>query len=45
MIYNGLRPNELLDIKTKNVFLNDRYIIGEGKTEVGKDRIIPIHKK
>jgi len=45
MIYTGLRPNELLDIKTKNVYLNDRYMIGGGKTEAGRDRIIPIHEK
>ena len=45
MIYTGLRPNELLNIKTENVYLNDRYMIGGGKTEAGRDRIIPIHEK
>ncbi|CDF12028.1 site-specific recombinase phage integrase family [Mycoplasma sp. CAG:776] len=45
MIYTGLRPNELLDIETANVFLDKRYMIGGSKTEAGKNRIIPIHEK
>ena len=33
MIYTGLRVGELLDIKTKNVHLEERYMIGGFKTE------------
>ncbi len=43
LLYTGLRIGELLDIKTKNVNLDERYMIGGIKTEAGKDRIIPIH--
>lgn len=45
MIYTGLRIGELLDIKIKNVHLDERYMIGGLKTEAGKDRVIPINKK
>lgn len=45
MIYTGLRIGELLDLKNKNIFLNERYMIGGLKTEAGKDRIIPINRK
>jgi integrase len=41
-IYTGLRPSELLQIKNKNVFLEDRYMIGGMKTAAGIDRTIPI---
>ena len=44
-LYTGLRPSELLEIKTSNVFLEDNYMIGGIKTKAGKDRIIPIHHK
>ena len=45
MIYTGMRPSELLQIKTENVKLEERYIVGGLKTESGKERIIPIHEK
>lgn len=45
MCYTGLRPNELLDIKTANVNINDWYMTGGFKTDAGRNRIIPIHKK
>ena len=41
--YTGLRPSELLEIETKNVFLDEDYMIGGIKTNAGIDRIIPIH--
>ncbi len=44
LIYTGMRASEFLSIKTKNVHLEERYIIGGMKTEAGKDRTIPIHK-
>lgn len=45
MIYTGLRISELLSIETVNVHIEDRYMVGGMKTDAGKDRIIPIHKK
>ena len=45
MIYTGLRVGELLDLKIKNIHLDERYMIGGFKTEAGTDRIIPINKK
>lgn len=41
-IYTGLRPSELLGIKTKNIHLDEHYMIGGMKTEAGIDRTIPI---
>ena len=43
LLYSCMRINELLEMETKNVFLDDNYMIGGLKTEAGKDRIIPIH--
>ena len=45
MIYTGLRPTELLEIQTENVHLDEKYMVGDMKTEVGKDRIIPLNDK
>jgi integrase len=45
MIYTGLRPSELIAIKNKNIYLNERYLVAGLKTEAGKDRIIPINEK
>lgn len=43
-IYTGCRPVELLDIKSEDVHLDERYMVGGAKTEAGKNRIIPIHE-
>lgn len=43
MIYTGMRPIELINMKTENIYLNERYMIGGAKTKNGKNRIIPIH--
>ena len=45
MIYSGLRPGELLLIKTVDVNINERIIRGGIKTKAGKNRIIPINNK
>lgn len=45
MIYTGMRPSELLKLRTENINLEDRYMIGGLKTRAGKERIIPIHEK
>ena len=44
-IYTGLRPTELLRIKTENVHLDKRYMMGGMKTAAGKNRVIPIAEK
>ena len=44
-IYTGLRPSELLAIKTADVSIQGRYMTGGLKTKAGKNRIIPIHNK
>lgn len=44
-IYTGLRPTELIELKTKNINLAENYMIGGMKTKAGKDRMIPIHPR
>lgn len=44
MIYSGLRVGELLEMKTKDIDLKNRIMIGGLKTKAGKNRAIPIHK-
>lgn len=45
LIYTGMRASEFLQMRTENIHLNERYMIGGLKTEAGRDRVIPIHKK
>lgn len=45
LIYTGMRVNELLSMKTENVFLDERYMVGGSKTKAGKNRKIPISEK
>ena len=45
LIYSGMRIGELIDIKVENVYIEKMYMRGGIKTEAGKNRIIPIHKK
>lgn len=49
MLYTGIRPGELLSIRTENVHLDEQYMTGGIKTKKGKnrkiiipDRLIPI---
>lgn len=44
-IYTGFRATELLEIKKENVHLDEHYMIGGKKTDAGKNRAVPIHKK
>lgn len=44
-LYTGLRPNELFKTERENIYLDDDYFITGSKTEAGKNRIVPIHKK
>lgn len=43
LLYSCMRIEELLSLETKNIFIDDGYMIGGLKTDAGKDRIIPIH--
>lgn len=45
MIYTGLRPGELLLIKTEDIHIEERYMRGGIKTRAGKNRIIPLNKR
>lgn len=45
MIFSGLSVGELLDLKTENIHLEERYMVGGLKTKAGRNRIIPINKK
>ena len=44
-IYTGMRPSELLQIRTENVFIDKKYMVGGIKTTAGKNRVIPIADK
>lgn len=43
LIYTGLRAKEFLSIETKNIHLQEQYLIAGMKTAAGTDRIVPIH--
>lgn len=43
LLYSCMRIEELLSLETKNIFLDENYMIGGLKTDAGKNRIIPIH--
>ena len=43
LIYTGMRPGELLDVKIEDVNFEERYLRGGFKTEAGTNRLIPIH--
>lgn len=45
LIYTGMRIKELLILESKDVHLNERYLVGGVKTNAGKNRIIPISEK
>lgn len=45
LIYTGMRASEFLQMRTENIHLDDRYMVGGMKTDAGKNRYIPIHKK
>lgn len=41
--YSGWRPGELVELKIKDVDLNNGFIKGGIKTNAGKNRLVPIH--
>ena len=45
MIYTGFRIGELLEMKIKNIDLENRTVTGGIKTEAGKNRLVPIHPR
>ena len=45
LIYTGFRVRELLLMKTEDVCIEERYMIGGLKTAAGKNRTVPIAKK
>lgn len=42
-IYTGMRPQELVKVKIKDIDLDTMVIAGGMKTDAGRNRIIPIH--
>lgn len=44
LLCTGMRISELLDMKNKDVHLEEGYMIGGTKTEAGKNRTIPISR-
>lgn len=44
-LYTGARVDEILSIKTANIFLKQNFFVGGLKTKAGINREIPIHKK
>ena len=45
LIYSGWRISELLALEKANIDLEARTMRGGGKTEAGKNRIVPIHNR
>lgn len=45
LCYTGFRPTELAKVRTENVHLAERYIMGGMKTAAGRNRCVPIAKK
>lgn len=45
LLYTGMRITELLEVKSENVDLEKRILIGGKKSRAGRNRKIPIHKK
>jgi len=46
MIFSGVRPGELLNIKKKDIMINEGFfIVTDSKTEAGENRPLPINHK
>jgi len=43
LLYTGMRPLEVAELKRENIYLDKRYIVSGVKTAAGKNRIIPLH--
>lgn len=44
-IYTGFRCTEFLKLENANIHLDERYLVGGIKSEAGRNRVIPIHKR
>lgn len=44
LLFSGFRIGELLNLKTKDIDLKERIMIGGSKTKAGKNRRVPISK-
>lgn len=44
-IYSGWRPQELATLKSTDIDIENKTMLGGLKTEAGKNRIVPIHSK
>lgn len=45
LIYTGFRPSEFFNLEVKNIDIEKCFIRGGGKTEAGRNRIVPISPK
>lgn len=46
LIYTGIRPGELLNLKKADVNLQEEFfIVTDSKTDAGQNRLVPINKK
>ncbi len=45
LLYSGMRVSELLTLKKEQINLAENHIIAGSKTEAGRDRYIPIHRR
>jgi site-specific recombinase XerD len=45
LLYSGMRVSELLTLKKEQINIAEDHIIAGSKTEAGRDRYIPIHRK
>ena len=46
LIYSGIRPGELINIKKEDINLKEKYfIVTDSKTEAGQNRLVPVNKK
>ena len=45
LIYTGMRIGEMLKLSRDNINFDEGYMVGGSKTEAGKDRVIPLHRK
>lgn len=45
LIYTGMRCSEFLELSTDCIHLSDGYMTGGNKTDAGRNRVIPIHKR
>lgn len=45
LCYTGMRSVELCLVRAENVHLDERYMVGGAKTDAGRNRVIPIHRR